>query len=390
MNSKPTNNNYDLSGSVTGVAILCDSAPRNWASNEEVNRQICRQLVEQGIRAVLIYAAPLAPELEKRMREVGADIEVLPYTGKSRYRYYRDLGKIFKRYSVSMVHICYFDYYSWIPWLVRLNGLRWIVYEELNSGMIKATSWKRALLQLRTKITTWPVGRVIAVSEFVKSDLIKRGIPTEKIEVRYLAADEKRFRPNPSAREYWNAEYALVPDELMMSTVTLLRPFKSPETLVELCQVLKKRGIAARLFVAGDGAMLVDLKELARKLNVEDRIVWLGFCKDPTSLLQASDVFLLASVGEAGGFVLSEAMGCGTPIVGSRSGVIPECVDEGKTGLLATPKDAESFGDAIERIANSRSLLADMRVQSRARMLERYTVEMHAQKTLAVYKSVLG
>lgn len=380
--------NPKLSDLVTGVAILLDSAPRNWTSMEEVNGRLCRALSQQGIRVVLVYAAPLPPELDERMREAGAVIEVVPYNGKRRYRYYRELGRIIRQYSISLVHICFFDYYSLVPWLIRLNGLRSILYEELNSGMMRATSWRQKLLQLRTKFATWPMIRVIAVSEFVKQDLVKRGISAELINVRYLAADEQRFSPNASARHQWNAEYSLAPDELMLSTVTLLRPFKSPETLVEMGAVLKRRGLPARLFVAGDGVMLSDLQRITKELDVEDRIHWLGFCRDPVSLLQASDIFLLASVGEAGGFVLSEAMGCGTPIIGSRSGVIPECVDEGKTGLLATPMDPESFADAVETLARDRGLLREMSVHSRATMLERFTVDMHVQKTLDIYNSL--
>jgi glycosyltransferase involved in cell wall biosynthesis len=140
--------------------------------------------------------------------------------------------------------------------------------------------------------------------------------------------------------------------------------------------------------MAGDGYMLSDLKALSEKLNVSDRIEWLGFCSDPRSLLQASDVFLLASVGEAGGFVLSEAMGCGTPIVGSRSGVITECVVEGKTGLLATPRNAASFAEAIERLTRDESLRESMRVKSRERMLRGFTTDTNVENTMRIYASL--
>jgi glycosyltransferase involved in cell wall biosynthesis len=354
---------------------------------EEINFRLCCSLTARGIRVVLVYAASLPPELDRRMRESGAAIEVVPY-GRNRYRFFRELGRIVKAYSVSMVHVCFFDYFSLVPWLTRLQGPRRIVYEELNSGMLRATSWKRRLLQLRTLITTLPISRVIAVSDFVKEDLVKRGISPERIVVRHLAADEKRFSPDPGARLRWAAEYGIQPGELILSSVTLLRPFKSPETLVEACGVLARRGVRARLFVAGDGAMLEGLKELSRRLGVAERIHWLGFCRDPAGLMQASDVFLLASIGEAGGFVLSEAMGCGVPIVGSRSGVIGECVEEGHTGLLATPKDPESFAAAIEKLARDEGLRRSMAENSRARMLKHFTVDRNVGETLRIYESV--
>ena len=372
---------------VTGVAILLDSAPRTWTSMEEINLRLTRSLTRKGLPVVLVYAAALPGDLDRRMREGGAGIEVAPYN-RNPYTFYRNLGRIFKKYSVSMTHVCFFDYFSLVPWITRLQGLRSIVYEELNSGMLNAKSWKKRLLQLRTHVMTLPMTRVIAVSDFVRRDLIERGISAERIVVRHLGADENRFRPDPGARERWAAQFGVQPGEIIMSTVTLLRPFKSPETLIEACAILSQRGVSYRLFVAGDGAMLGELKRLSERLGTASRIHWLGFCRDPSGLMQASDVFLLASVGEAGGFVLSEAMGCGVPIVGSRSGVIGECVEDGRTGLLATPRDAVSFADAIETIARDEALRRVMRTNSRARMLEMFTVDINVQRTLGIYESL--
>jgi glycosyltransferase involved in cell wall biosynthesis len=354
---------------------------------QEIHLRLCRILTSLGIRVVLVYAGELPREIDRRLRESGAEIEVVCY-GKARYNYYRELGRIIRQYSISMVHVCYFDYFSLIPWLTRLQGVHCILYEELNSGMLNATSWKKRLLQLRTLLTSFPMTRVVAVSEFVKQDLVKRGIAPDRIVVRYLAADERVFKPDPSARERWAAQYLIKPGELIMSSVTLLRPFKSPETLVEACKLLAKRAVAARLFVAGDGAMLCDLKELSKSLGVEDRIHWLGFCSDPTSLMQASDVFLLASVAEAGAFVLSEAMLCGVPIIGSRSGVITEYIAEGQTGLLAEPRNPASFADAIEKLANDEALRRSMAANSRAVALQKFTIDVHVENTLRIYESI--
>lgn len=373
---------------VSSLCVLLDSAPRNWMGQQEIHLRLCRFLKSRGVRVVFVYA-DLPPEIESRLREAGADIEIIGY-GKQRYRYFKTLGRIFRKYSVDMVHVAYFDYFSLVPWLVRLQGVKHIIYEELNSGMMTATSWKRSLLKLRTFLTSIPMIRVMAVSEFIKEDLIKRGIEGDRIVVRYLAADEEKFKPDPQARETWAAQYGIKPNELIMSSVTLLRPFKSPETLVEACGVLAERGVAAHLFVAGDGAMLRSLKEMSESLGVADRIHWLGFVSNPTNLIQASDVFLLASVAEAGAFVLSEAMGCGVPIVGSRSGVIGEFVEEGQTGFLATPKDPVAFADAIEKLAQNESLRKQMRANSRERMLQNFTIDIHVQKTVEIYESLFN
>ena len=97
---------------------------------------------------------------------------------------------------------------------------------------------------------------------------------------------------------------------------------------------------------------------------------------------------MLASVGEAFGLVLAEAMACGVPIVGSRSGSLPEVVDEGRTGLLATPLDAKSFADAIERLAGDAELRGRMGAGAVDRVRELFTVGKAVDETVGIYDSL--
>jgi starch synthase len=106
------------------------------------------------------------------------------------------------------------------------------------------------------------------------------------------------------------------------------------------------------------------------------------------SLLQASDIFVLASTGEAFGLVLAEAMACGVPVVGSRSGAIPEIVDDGVTGLLVTARDEVSFADAIEKLARDERLRKEMGASSLARVQAEFNVERDAEDTLRIYESL--
>ena len=100
------------------------------------------------------------------------------------------------------------------------------------------------------------------------------------------------------------------------------------------------------------------------------------------------DIFVLASTGEAFGLVLAEAMACGVPVVGSRSGAIPEIVEEGITGLLATPRDEVSLADAIEELARDEGLRKEMTANSLARAREKFNLERNAEDTLQIYESL--
>ena len=372
---------------IKSIALLLDSAPRTWTSQEEIHLRLCQALKANGIQPVLVYARSLPPLLEERLRASGAAIEVISYA-PGPLHYYRRLGQLISRYQIEMVHVCFFDYFSLIPWLARLHSLKFIIFEELNSGMMQARSWRRQLLRLRTFLAALPMTRLIAISHFVKAELVRRGIQPDRIVVRHLGVDEERFHPNPDARRNWAANYSIESGELVLSTVTVLRAFKNPDTVLRASALLVDHGIPLRLFVAGDGAMLPELKELSRSLRIEKRIEWLGYCSDPTSLLQASDLFVLASVGEAFGLVVPEAMACGVPVVGSRSGAIPEVVVEGQTGLLATPRNVESFAVAFETMARNKILREEMGNKGRARVLEKFTVDYDIKNTLRIYESL--
>jgi glycosyltransferase involved in cell wall biosynthesis len=369
------------------VVFLLDSAPSTWTSQEDRHLRLCQALIRKGVHPILVFSRPLRPDIESRLRSSGAEIEAIDY-GEGVAHYWRSLRRLVKKFSVTTAHIIFFDYFSAVPWIARLCGIPLVIYEMQNSGEFRATSWKRWLLRLRTKVMTSPVTKVIAISEFVKQQLLAAGAPETKIVVRYLGVDTARFAPSRQARKDWVDRFSIRSDEVILSTVSYLRPFKNPQILVEACKELRQRRTPVRLLVAGDGEMLPGLKALAKQLGVEDRVHWLGNVSDPLTLLQASDIFVLASVGEAFGLVLAEAMACGVPVVGSRSGSLSEVVEEECTGLLVPPRDAVAFADAIDLMSRDGPRRRQMALRAVDRVRARFSLELTVQKTLDIYASL--
>ncbi len=358
-----------------------------WTSQEDRHLRLCEALVRSGVQPVLVFARALRPEIHERLQASGAELAAIDY-GNGALHYYRELRKLVRRCSITTAHVVFFDYFSAVPWIARLAGIPHVIYEMQNSGEFRATSWRRVLLRIRTRALTRPISRVIAISEFVKRQLVNGGLPERKIVVRYLGVDTERFRPDPQARAEWAKRFSIQPDELILSTVSYLRPFKNPQVLVQAFHELAKRHVKARLFVAGDGDMLPGLKTLTERLGVADRVHWLGSVPDPKMLLQASDIFLLASVGEAFGLVLAEAMACGVPIVGSRSGSLSEVVQDPDTGLLSTPLDAMALADSIERLAKDGGLRREMGTRAVERVRRHFTVDLAVERTIHIYASL--
>lgn len=367
-----------------GFALILDSSPLTWTSQEDRHLLLCRELVARGIQPVLIFSAPVK-QFEQKFLDAGALVFDVSYE-KGALNFYRRLRQVLRDNNVTLAHIIFFDYFSPVAWIVRATGVKHIIYEMQNSGIFRATSWKKFLLRARSRIMTAPMTRVIAISEFVKDQLVKAGISNEKIIVRHLGVDIERFTPDASSKEEWIRRFNLPPGQIIASTVSYLRPFKNPDILVEAFRELKTRNVPVRLFVAGGGEMLPHLKEMSKRLDVDDYIHWLGNVPDPKSLLQASDMFLLVSTGEAFGLVLAEAMACGVPIVGTLSGSLPEVVEEGKTGLLVPARNFEKLATAIQVLSTDSTLRHKMAAQALERVKDHFTVQDAVMKTLNIYE----
>jgi glycosyltransferase involved in cell wall biosynthesis len=282
----------------------------------------------------------------------------------------------------------FFSYFSLIPWMARLRGVQYIVHHERNSGTLKARSWKKKLLRLRTRVTTQPITRVVVISEYLKHQLLEVGLPEHKIRVVHHGIDTRRFLPDRSARTRLAADFSIRPDEVILVTVSYLRPFKNPQVIVQACAALAQRGVAARLFVAGDGDMRAGLEALGRQLGVADRIHWLGDVPDPTPLFQGCDIYVIASVGEAFGMAVAEAMACGAAVVACRSGAFSEIVEDGKSGLLVPPLDPLALADAIQKLAEDKDLRSSLARNGVERMQCYFTADGSVDKMLNVFESM--
>jgi len=370
------------------LAMLLDCALRTWGSREDLWLQFSQALIARGVRPLLVFSETPVEDLRNRFRASGVEVEAINY-GKGALHYYRELGPLVRKYSVSAVHIAFFDYFSLIPWLARLSGVRCIVYQERNPGVLQARSWKKQLLRLRTRAVALPMTRVIAISDFIRHQLIEVGIPERKVSLVYHGVDTRRYSPDPVARARLTTEFAIRPEEIVLTALTYMnRPHKNVDTILEACSQLKRRGLPVRLFMIGEGQMRPELQALGQKLGIEDRVHWLGHIPDPIPVLQGSDLFLMVSEGEGFGLALAEAMACGVAGVAARSGALPELVEDGTSGLLVPPRDATALADAIQKLAGNERLRREMAQRGLERVRRKFTVPGSIENVVKVYESI--
>ncbi len=135
---------------------------------------------------------------------------------------------------------------------------------------------------------------------------------------------------------------------------------------------------------------LVELKELARRLGIRDRVIFTGLRHDVPQLLTAFDIFVLPSLSEGFGIVLLEAMCSEKPIVATRVGGILEVIDDGVNGFLVPPANPESLAQRILELLRDETLRKKMGQNGRQKVRDSFSIEHMVKTVEQVYLSVLN
>ena len=140
----------------------------------------------------------------------------------------------------------------------------------------------------------------------------------------------------------------------------------------------------AHLYIVGDGPDRAAFESLAAAGPAAARIHFEGFSAEPQRYLQATDIFVLASLADSNPLVLSEAREAGCAIVASAVDGIPEALDGGRAGILVPAGDPVALARQLTDLARDPARVAHWRRQAAAH-LHRLTVDRVCRETIAVY-----
>lgn len=206
----------------------------------------------------------------------------------------------------------------------------------------------------------------------------------DKCHVISHGIDPERFRhPDPQTVAEINNRYG---DRIVLGVGRLVY-YKGFEYLIRAIA-----GTDATLLIVGTGPLQAQLENLARSLNVSDRVYFLGDVADVTPYYHAAHIFVLPSTArsEAFGIVQLEAMACGTPVINTQldSGV-PYVSLDGVTGLTVPLCDVASLRHSIQRLLTDNALHRRFSRAARDRVRTHFTIEEMARGTLQLYEEVL-
>jgi colanic acid/amylovoran biosynthesis glycosyltransferase len=190
-------------------------------------------------------------------------------------------------------------------------------------------------------------------------------------------------------------------------------PAKGEWSFLQASRLIQKKGLAtslhaftaflthyprATLTIAGQGPMLPELKELIRKLKIDDRVMLPGFVtpEELREIYYASHIFLhpseTGSDGNQEGIPNSmlEAMASGLPVFATDHGGIPEAIENGVSGILVPERDYEALSRALLESAQDQHLLARLARNGAKVVAQKFDQQNQIRRLEEIYLGMLG
>lgn len=283
----------------------------------------------------------ISTHVARLMEHSRADFEIITYSNTVNIPFLRAFffvflgffNGIFKSFDIIHAHYALpqgflgllLKYFKSKPLIITVHGSDiTLLSKNLLAGQVMRFVLKRA-------------DRVIAVSNFLKGEVEKMGVPQERIDVIYggvtLSEDSEPFEP----------------DGRVVTFIGSLVPQKGVDVLIAAFKKIETEN--TNLIIVGDGPERRRLEAMAK-----GNIQFLGRRKGIKNVLEKSEVLVLPSKEEGFGLVLLEAMAAGVPVVAANVGGIPEIVADGQSGILVERENIEQLAEAIDRVLQAEEL----------------------------------
>ncbi len=291
------------------------------------------------------------------------------------------------RHDLVHTHMDVADFYGALAG--RLGGARAVVSTKHAPDEFRTRrTWKRYPFLALERAAYAMDDAVIVVSEGLAEFLeTNERLPRRKMVI--IGHGVESAPPRPPRAEARSA-LALPALDPLIGCVGRLSPEKGHAFLLRALPAIVEAFPRAGCVLAGDGPSRVALEDEARRLEMADRVVFLGHRGDVPAILSALDLFVQPSLYEGFGISLLEAMAARLPIVASRVGGIPGGVDDRVAVFLVRPADASALASAAIALLGD-SGRARRYGDAAARLAsERHSMASVAARVDALYRQVLG
>ena len=216
-------------------------------------------------------------------------------------------------------------------------------------------------------------------------------MPANRVQTLYYGVEEPP-QLNAAQRTALRESLGIPQNSFAIGMVGRIEPGKGQYLLIEAVQALLKANYLVHTTLIGpamNDAYLQSLKKTVEDIGLQQEINFYGSHKNPVEIMSAFDVVVLATKQETFGLVLIEAMRNGVAVIGTNAGGVPEIIDDGKTGLLFEPEDAEGLERCLIRLMQDVQLCESLARAGKQKADVQFSQELHYDRLVKLVQGLV-
>jgi glycosyltransferase involved in cell wall biosynthesis len=235
---------------------------------------------------------------------------------------------------------------------------------------------------------------VIGVSDEVTMGIRRwHFLKFKKLHTVYNGIDTDAFRPDEQQRKGIRATYAIEPDMKVLLFLSHVTRQKGVEQLIKAMPSILENSGKVKLLVVGGGDYLQEAKELVRKMELCNQVIFTGPVahEDAADYINASDIYVLPTLRQEGlPFAMLEAMACQKAVIASRMGGVPSAIKDGKNGLLVSPGNSDELSNKALYLLDNAALTEKLASNAQQSVMRQFGVDIMIDRTAQVMAKTLS
>ena len=200
--------------------------------------------------------------------------------------------------------------------------------------------------------------------------------------------NQKRFNPNNEFKNV-RAELGIASNTVVVGFIARITAQKDPLTLIQAIAKVPEN-LDVKFLIVGDGDLKEPMLQLAKTLEVADRIIFQNFRQDVPDVLHAMDIYCLPSLWEGLSIALLEAMAMKKAIIATAVDGTKEVITDGENGLFVPVQHPDALALAITKLVQDKSLRDQLAAQAQHTIAVAFNTEDMVKKVERIYTDILA
>lgn len=324
-------------------------------------------------------------QLSREARELGIDVHVMKQSSRYDLSVLKRLTNFIKDGQYEILHTHGPRANLFASFIIKKVNVTWVTTIHSDPTLDFIKSGIKGFLF--TKLNLFAIKKIhhfFAVSERFKENLVKLGIPSEKITTIYNGIEFTKEKTKPKLTR---KDIGIQDTDFVITMVARLHPIKGHEIVFE---ALKKINLPTiKLLLVGNGPIEEELKKKATDLKLHDQVKFLGFRQDVSEIYALSDIALLASYSESFPLALLEAANEHIPLITTDVGGVRSLIQNKDMGWIVPIKDVKAMSEAIYEAYKKRDELPKMGEALYTYASNHFSLDHLYQDTINTYQHLL-